>query len=392
MKRIVASVLCILMTLSVFAGCAGNSTSSAPVESSEPVSSETQKEPEKTPEQLHEELVAAAKKEGKVVVYSITSRISKAAEAFEAKYGIKVEASNLKDGELIEKITKEVGGGIKGADFVIAQDSGRVLGQLINTGYLVNYVPESMKAIIPEKYQNPLQFQFINKVFIFNSEKTTEPVIKNVWELCDPEWKGLVQFKDPNSEGVNSNFLTMLTSPEWSEKLAVAYKNHYGKDIELTTENAGFEWIKRFFENGVVLGNSDTTISENIGIKGQAKTTLGLFVFSKTRFDESKDLALLPMTEIEPFSGFYYPAFLMMTANAQNPNAAKLFIEFLLTEEGFEPWSKDVGAYSVNAAVPINEGDHGLAFWEERLVAEDPAWLFANRAKVEEFVNNYIGK
>ncbi|RKX49447.1 MAG: ABC transporter substrate-binding protein, partial [Thermotogae bacterium] len=32
-------------------------------------------------------LITAAQKEGKVVVYSITSRIKNAAEAFEAKYG-----------------------------------------------------------------------------------------------------------------------------------------------------------------------------------------------------------------------------------------------------------------------------------------------------------------
>jgi iron(III) transport system substrate-binding protein len=281
----------------------------------------------------HDELVAAAQAEGKVVVYSITSRIAGAAVEFEKKYGIKVEASNLKDGELIEKVTKEVGGGIQGADFVISQDSGRVYGQLIATGYLVNYVPESMKNVIPVEYQNPLVFQLINKVFIFNNEKTQTPVIKNVWELTEPQWKGLVQFKDPKSEGVNANFLTMVTSPEWSAKLDKAYQDLYGKKLVLTTKNAGYEWIKRFFQNGLVLGNSDTTISENIGIKGQPKTTLGLFVYSKTRFDAKKNLALQAMTDVAPFSGFLYPAFLSLTKNAKNPNAAKLFIEYLLTQE-----------------------------------------------------------
>lgn len=336
----------------------------------------------------HDELVAAAQAEGKVVVYSITSRISSAAAAFEKKYGIKVEASNLKDGELIEKVTKEVGGNIQGADFVISQDSGRVFGQLIATGYLVNYVPESMKNVIPVEYQNPLVFQFINKVFIFNDEKIQTPVISNVWELTNPEWKGLVQFKDPKSEGVNANFLTMITSAEWSAKLEKAYEDLYGKKLVLTTENAGYEWIKRFFQNSLVLGNSDTNISENIGIKGQPKTTMGLFVYSKTRFDATKNLALQAMTEIEPFSGFMYPAFLHLTRNAKNPNAAKLFIEFLLTEEGFAPWAKDVGSYSSNPSIPVNKGDFEVSFWASRLVQEDPVFLFENRAKVEEFVNN----
>ncbi|GHV92254.1 ABC transporter substrate-binding protein [Spirochaetia bacterium] len=336
----------------------------------------------------HDELVAAAKAEGRVVVYSITSRISSASEAFEKLYGIKVEYSNLKDGELIEKVTKEVGGKIDGADFVISQDSGRVYGQLIATNFLENYVPESLRSVIPSQYQNPLIFQLINKVFIFNSERTDQPVIKNVWEVTDPKWKGLVQFKDPNTEGVNMNFLTMLTSPEWSGKLEKAYENLYGKKLALTTKNAGYEWIKAFFGNGLVLGNSDTTISENIGVKGQPATTMGLFVYSKTRFDAGKNLALTAMTELEPFSGFMYPAFLHLTANPRHPNAAKLFIEYLMTAEGFAPWAKDVGAYSPNPTIKVNDGDHPISFWETRLIAEDPQYIFENRADVEEFVNN----
>lgn len=340
----------------------------------------------------HEELVEAAKEEGKLVVYSNTSRISQAAEKFTEKYGIEVEASNLKDGELIEKVTREVSGNISGADLVLVQDSGRVYGQLIEPGYLVNYIPESMKDIIPEQYQNPLALQYINKVFIFNDELVQEDVIENVWELTEEKWSGKIQFKDPSQEGVNSNFLTMLTSDKWSKELEEAYEDLYGEPIELTTENAGYEWIKRFFNNGVVLGNSDTTISENIGIKGQPDTRLGLFVFSKTRYDEAKNLTLKEMTEVKPFSGFYYPLFVQLTANSSSPNAAKLMTEFLLTEEGFEPWSKDVGAYSSNPQIPVNEDDYPLEFWADRLIVEDPVYLYENRAKVEEFYTRILGE
>jgi iron(III) transport system substrate-binding protein len=180
----------------------------------------------------------------------------------------------------------------------------------------------------------------------------------------------------------------MITSPQWAAKLEQAYEDLYGTKLVLTTPNAGYEWIKRFFQNGLVLGTSDTKISEYIGIKGQPKTTMGLFVYSKTRFDAAKNLALQPMTELVPFSGFMYPAFLHLTKNAQHVNAAKLFIEFLLTEEGFAPWSKDVGSYSSNPNIPVNEGDHEVAFWQSRLVSEDPAYLFEHRSEVDEFVNN----
>lgn len=341
--------------------------------------------------QTHEELVAAAKEEGKVVVYSITSRIANAAEGFSEKYGIEVEATNLKDFELIEKVSKEGSTGAAGADFVIAQDGGRVMGELINLNYLYNYVPESMKDVIPSEFQNPLVMSFINKLFIFNNELSTEEPFTNVWALTTDEWAGNFQFKNPFQESVNANFMTMVTHPDIAKQLARAYKDYFGKEIELTTPNAGYEWIKAILENDLILTTSDTKTAESIGIKGQNKThNAGLFVFSKLRYVETKNLALQPMLDVEPFAGFYYPIYMLVSSNARHPNAAKLFIEYLLTEEGFKPWSSDMGTYSSNPNIAINEGDYPMTTWVDILVEEDPAYCFENRAEVEEFLNEYI--
>lgn len=339
----------------------------------------------------HEELVAAAQAEGKVVVYSITSRIANAAESFSEKYGIEVEATNLKDFELIEKVSKEGSTGAAGADFVIAQDGGRVMGELINLNYLYNYVPESFKDVIPAEFQNPLVMASINKLFIFNNELSTESPFTNVWALTTPEWAGNFQFKNPFQESVNANFMTMVTKPEIADQLAAAYKDYFGKEIKLTTPNAGYEWIKAILENNLILTTSDTKTAESIGIKGQNKKyNAGLFVFSKLRYVESKNLALQPIMDAQPFAGFYYPIYMLMSANARHPNAAKLFIEYLLTEEGFKPWSSDMGTYSSNPNIPIQDGDYPMSTWVEILVAEDPAYCFENRAEVEEFLNEYI--
>lgn len=382
MKRKI-SVLFILAVLTLFVSCGASDKKETELSAkAEPAVVEK--------EMTHAELVTAAQAEGKVVVYSVTSRISKAAEAFEAKYGIKVEATNLKDFELIEKVSKEGSTGVKGADFVLCQDGGRVMGELVNLDYLYNYVPPTMKNIIPVKYQEPLVFSIINKVFIYNNEKTGEYPLSNIWELAEPEWSGRFQFKNPFQEGVNANFMTMVTSDAVSSQIADAYKKFYGKDIELTTKNAGYEWIKAIFDNGLVLTSSDTTTAENIGIKGQDRVLAGLFVFSKIRYTESKNLALDPIMEMDPFSGFYYPIYAMMSSGAENVNAAKLFIEFLLTDEGFKPWSVNKGTYSSNPEVPVLEGDYPVSTWDKILIQEDPEYCFENRAEVEEFLNNYI--
>ncbi len=339
----------------------------------------------------HDELVAAAKAEGKVAVYSVTSRIANAAAAFTEKYGIEVEASNLKDFELIEKISKEGSTGVNGADFVLCQDGGRVMGELLTLDYLYNYVPPAMESVIPAEFQNPLAFAFINKVFIYNDEASPEYPFTNIWALTTEEWRGKFQFKNPFQEGVNANFLTMVTKPEVADKIAAAYKEYFGREIQLTTENAGYEWIKGILENDMILTTSDTKTAESIGIRGQnKKNNAGLFVFSKFRYKESKNLALEPIMDVEPFSGFYYPIYALMSTNAQNPAAAKLFIEFLLTEEGFQPWSTDLGTYSSNPNVPLQPNDHPMTTWVDILVEEDPAYCFENRADVEEFLNEFI--
>ena len=312
-------------------------------------------------------------------------------EIFTEKYGIEVEATNLKDFELVEKISKEGSTGAKGADFVLAQDGGRVMGELMNLGYLYNYVPPTMKDVIPAEFQNPLAFSFINKVFIYNDEDAATPPFDNIWALTTPEWAGNFQFKNPFQEGVNANFLTMVTKPEIADQIAAAYKEYFGKDIQLTTPNAGYEWIKAILENDLILTTSDTKTAESIGIRGQNKPrNAGLFVYSKFRYKETKNLALEPMMDVKPFAGFYYPIYALMSSSAENPNAAKLFIEFLLTEEGFSPWSSDLGTYSPNPGIPLQPGDHPMTTWVKVLVEEDPAFCFENRADVEEFLNEYI--
>lgn len=343
----------------------------------------------------HDELIVRAKAEGKVVVYATTSRIAKAADGFKKLYGIEVESSNLKDFELIEKVAKEAEAGVVGADFVLAQDAGRLVGELMDPGYLYNYVPPTLKDVIPVEMQNPLQAFAINKVFIYNDENLSKSPYYNIWQFADPKYKSLLMFKNPFQEGVNANFMTMITNDYWSKKIAAAYKSYYGKDIVLTTPNAGYEWIKAIFSNDLIVGTSDTTIAENVGIKGQnekrVNPPVGLFVFSKARYATSKNLALKPAMDMEPFAGFYYSLYALMTKSAAHPYAAKLFIEYLFTEEGFAPWGADCGTYSANPNNPIQEDiDFAFEVWKPLLVEEEGAYCFDNRAEVEEFLNQYI--
>lgn len=390
MKAKLCAILIVLVSaMAVLGGCGSSKDAKASDASSKSNTQNTQAST--TDSKSDSDLIAAAKKEGTVNVYSITSRISDAGKAFEKKYGIKVQATDLSDYQLIDKITKEAKANAAGADFVIAQDSGRVYGELIKPGYLVNYVPDSVKNTIPKEYQSPLVFSFMNKVLIYNSETNTLPPINNIWALTDAKWKGKFFFKNPFQEGINSN-LTMLTSPDVAKKLEGAYERYYGKKITLTTKNAGYEWIKMAYQNGLVSPTSDTQMSESLGVKGQKLNDIGLCTFSKLRYCSTKNLALLPLTGMDPFAGFYYPTYLQMCKNAKHPNAAKLFIQYLLTDEGFKPWQQDMGTYSSVSTIRQAAGDMPFEAWSKILVGEDAQYLFNNRADVEDFLNKYITK
>lgn len=345
----------------------------------------------------HDQLVEKAlAEEGTFIVYGNTSRIATAAEAFGELYGLKVESNNLKDAEIYTKPESEINGSAKGADMVMIQD-GASLTYAMEDGWIVNYVPSEVKDSLAEDDLCPLVHQYINKLFIYNNLGDNVPAIHNVWELTAPEMKGNVIFKNPQNETVNMNFLTMLTNDYWSGKLAEAYNAWKGEEIDLGSyENAGYKWIAEFLSN-CTFGSSDTTIAEEVS-QETAAGKIGLFVLSKLRsssvLTDNLTVAQYDASEngyvVEPFSGFMYPMYAMVSAGATRPYTAMLFIEYLMSAEGFQPWGKNIGAYSPNAAIAVNEGDLGIDVWKSTLVMEDAEYILDHFEDVNSFVLKYI--
>ncbi|MCR5844634.1 MAG: extracellular solute-binding protein [Oscillospiraceae bacterium] len=346
-----------------------------------------------TREELAEKAMAES---GTFVVYGNTSRIATAAENFAALYGISVESNNLKDQEIYTKLRSENGRGA--ADMVMIQD-GAQLSDAIDEGLVVNFVPASVKDVLEESDRQPaLVHQYLNKLFIYNNQGDSVPAIRNVWELTAPEMKGNVIFKNPETEKVNMNFLIMCTEPAWAEKLAEAYRDWKGTDIDPGSfENAGYKWVAEFLDN-VTFGKSDTSIAEELSQK-TAAGKIGLFVLSKLRsssvLTENLTVAQYDASAngyaIEPFSGFMYPMYTMVNTKATRPYTAMLFIEYLMSQEGFAPWGKSIGSYSPNPAFTVNEGDLSIDVWKANLVMEDANYIL-DSFEVEDFILQHCQK
>lgn len=325
---------------------------------------------------------ASAKDAGTFMVYSPTSRVEKAMNAFTEEYGIKGECYNESGQDLYTKLTTELEANSKEtADVALLQDSYLFQTQLKAFEYVENYIPPYLKDEIKDEDKAPLVCYYYNKLFIYNNKDEAKEIV-NVWQLTEPEYKGKIFMKDISKESVNKNFLAGLTAPEFSEKLEKAYKEFYGKDIVLDEDckNAGYQFIKNFMPN-VTFGSGDGDIATELSDGNGGN--VGLIVYSKLRDDSVKqeNLTVAAYQEKQPdcLSGFMYPMYLQMIKNTDRPYTARLFIYFLMTEKGFksafQTKAADIGTYSANTKITSLEGDKDLDFWKNCLIKEDTNYL-----------------
>ena len=354
------------------------------------------------------ELLEKAKAEtGDFIVYGNTSRIANAVKGFVDKYGKSIGLTNdnatgtkMNDADIYTTLLQEyMGSSAKVASVVMIQDGAQLQTYRQGTDILANYVPANMKGVLSDADKDPLVHQYINKLFIWNNIGAKDQVIKNAWELTEAKWKNKVFFKNPTTEQVNMNFLVMCTSDAWAKKLAEAYKDYYGKDVNLGSyKNAGYKWVAEFIANCNFSISSDTTICKEMA-KPDSEGCTGLFVLSKFRDVDAKIKGNLSVgawqkEEIKPFAGFMYPMYVQLTKKSNRPYTAMLFASYLMTADGFKPWGKDIGAYSTDPSIPVNEkdGDQPITFWKNCLVAEDANFIKANKTSVQDFVNAAIAK
>lgn len=133
-----------------------------------------------------DELYELAKQEGKVVIYSISSRIKKVKESFEAAYpGVILEAYDISTNELLEKVTREYDSGIRNADVVHIKDQdGSLYNEYVLEDIFHNYYPKDIVSHIDPKYletSTPLyielnQWFYNDEVYVSSSSEMVEAV------------------------------------------------------------------------------------------------------------------------------------------------------------------------------------------------------------------------
>lgn len=295
---------------------------------------------------------AAARKEGKVTIYSVSSRIFKLQKEFKAKYGVEIEAFDISSAVQLEKFRRERKAGVYNVDVLFNNETPILLNEFLSGKMVWNFVPDSVAAQLAENEKKPFLVQrWSSRVLFYNEAKYPNGApVDNLWDLTRKEWKGKILMPNPLEGSVMANTLqTILNHPK---EMAAAYQAEFGKPLKyskglkkavkknsnLGKADASKEWLYRLLKNKPVYVGSTTKIYKNVSDVKQENPPLAITTFSKMRKYQKGELQGVPAYDVKPVFGVAYPTVLVIADRAPHPNAAKLLIRYMM-EKGFKPWN-----------------------------------------------------
>lgn len=331
----------------------------------------------------------AAKKEGSLTVYANSSRIEKVLEPWAELYpDIKLTGADTDD--IAVKMQAEQKASNVVGDVWFNSDGHLLYGEFMPNQWLWWYLPPGLVAPeVTEDRPYAIARRSVD-VIGYNSEINPDGCpLKNWWELTEPELKGKFYMEDPISDTSMTAKLALIV--QHADDMAAAYESLYGKDWttdEAYTEdvpNAGYLFLKKLAQNqpGIQPGGDEVDAAfATLGMDPAEEPGYGWTGLSSWADTLDGELAMAPCFDLEPVVGILKATYLGIANNAAHPNAAKLFIKYALSQEGFEPWNQ-MGAYSGVEGIEIAEGmppRDEIALWPS-----DDAFGYQNLSVVRDF-------
>jgi len=332
---------------------------------------------------------AAAKKEGKVVVYANSSRIEDQIAIWNKIYpDITLEGYDTEG--IATKMEEEQKAGTIIGDVWFNSDAMSLFGILYPKGYILPFVPSEFAKVLPLSAEQPFAIaRYGGDAWAYNSEQNPNGCpVKNWWELVDGTYPNKIYFEDPLAEADKIGLF--VTTIKHGDEMAAAYKEYTGKewttdkDYDATTKNAGGLWVKKFAKSPqlVVMPGGDEILEAmaTLGMKDPAGFANNSY--SKMRDTVNGEIAFAVCLGLKPAVGTSGMTQLGIANNAPHPNAAKLYIRFSLTQEGREPWNV-LGDWPARTDIPAPEG--APAFSEAGLWPDDGLLMYQIGSQVRDF-------
>jgi iron(III) transport system substrate-binding protein len=158
--------------------------------------------------------IAAAKKEGKVVVYGsvVPQAMEQLHKSFEKKYGIKVDYWRGSSTSVAERAQTEWRAGRPAFDVV--ESSWDVMLLMKNEGIFGRYIPPSSEGF-PEQFKEKdariTPWRILPISILYNTDLVKSGnAPKTLDDLLNPKWKGKISIPDPSRHTTTAKFLWNL--------------------------------------------------------------------------------------------------------------------------------------------------------------------------------------
>ncbi len=301
-------------------------------------------------EDVTPQLIEAAKKEAKVVLYSAMDLPvgEKLGKAFEAQYpGIAVQIERSGSERLFQRIDQEFASGIRVCDVVNSADASHFIPWKRN-GWLAPFVSEDIAKHFPPQYRDPDGMFATTRIWLSsiayntNLVKPTEAP-KSFADLLDPKWAGKMVKGHPAYSG------TIMTTT-----------------FQLVRE-LGWDYFEKLSKQRVMQVQSSTDPPKKLALGERAVMADGN-EYNVVLLKEAGQ----PVEPVYPTEGT--PTVSGPTgifATAPHPNAARLFQAWLHTRETQQFFIDFSAQYSVHAQVQSKPGRRKIS--DIKLMKEDPA-------------------
>ena len=308
-------------------------------------------------------LIEAAKKEGKVVLYSSMDLPvgEKLGKAFEAAYpGISVQIERSGSERLFSRVDQEFASNIRAADIINTSDASHIITWKKN-GWLMPFLPEDVARHFPETYRDPDGMSATSRIYLSSIAYNTnlvkpEDAPKSYADLLDPKWAGKMVKAHPSYSG------TIMTAT-----------------FQLVRE-LGWGYLEKLSKQRVMQVQSSTDPPKKLALGERAVMADGNEYGVVLLKEAGQPVEPLYPTEGTPtISG---PTAIFKTA--PHPNAAKLFQAWLHTRQTQQFFVDYTAQYSVHPQVQSKPGRRKLS--DIKLMKEDAAGV---EAMTEEIKTRY---
>lgn len=329
----------ILAFIAVIAASCGGAEPDQTQSPDDPAEQSPQASPADESASAMEDLETAAGEEGALTWYTaqVPDLVEATVAAFEAKYpDISVEALRLSSGPISTRYSEERATGIVPSDLITAA-APSFFETAIEEGWLAEEVDVPAVSEWPSDFKRGGLFDvgIIPLSIAFNTDLVGEESVPTSWQdFLDAEWQGEIIFGDPRNV------------PAYMAQLEL-WRDTYGD--EFLTDLAGQDLR---FVDSIVPGNQELAAGSAAFVIPNSSLAIAALREEGAPIGEA---LIEPMTGVEWTTG--------VSSDAHNPNAARLFLNFLLTEEGQAVFN-GVGSASplgdVGDTVPLPDGYHPM--------------------------------